>query len=101
MNSSFSTNRKHVRESIKKSLARLQMDYVDILYAHLYDYNTPLEETIRAFHEVIEEGQAFYWATSNWHAEVIFEAIAICEKYNLHKPIGAQNQYSMLVREDL
>jgi len=77
------------------------MDYVDVLYAHMYDWSTPLEEICRAFHEVIEEGQAFYWATSNWEAEVIFETLAICERLNLHKPIGAQNQYSMLVREDL
>ena len=100
-NSSRSTNRKHIRESIKKSLTRLQMDYVDILYAHIHDYETPLEEICRGFHEVIEEGQAFYWATSNWEPEVVYNALAICEKYNLHKPIGAQNQYNMLVRHDL
>lgn len=101
MNSARSTNRKHIKESIKKSLARLQMDYVDILYAHMYDYETPLEEICRGFHEVIEEGDAFYWATSNWEAEVVLEALSICEKYKLHKPIGAQNQYNMLVRKDL
>jgi aryl-alcohol dehydrogenase-like predicted oxidoreductase len=66
MNSSANTNRKHIRESIKKSLNRLQLDYVDVLYAHMHDYDTPLEEICRGFHEVIEEGQAFYWATSNW-----------------------------------
>ena len=65
-NSSSSTNRKHIRESIKKSLDRLQMDYVDILYAHMYDYDTPLEQICRGFSEVIEDGEAFYWATSNW-----------------------------------
>ena len=100
-NSSASTNRKHIKESVKKSLARLQMDYTDIIYAHIYDYDTPLEEICRSFHEVIEDGQAFYWATSNWEPEVIFNALAICEKLNLHKPIGAQNQYSMLVRPDV
>lgn len=98
-NSSSSTNRKHIRESIKKSLDRLQMDYVDILYAHIHDFETPLEEICRGFHEVIEEGQAFYWGTSNWEPEVILEALALCEKLNLHKPIGAQNQYNMLVRK--
>jgi len=65
-NSTITTNRKHIKESIKKSLERLQMDHVDIIYAHIYDYETPLEEICRGFHEVIEEGQAFYWATSNW-----------------------------------
>jgi len=99
INSSLTTNRKHIRESINYSLQRLQLDYVDILYAHFYDANTPLEEICRAFHEVIEEGKSFYWATSNWDAESVFNALAICEKYNLHKPIGAQNEYNMLVRK--
>ena len=98
LNSDTTTNRKHIKESIKKSLTRLQMDYVDVLYAHMHDWSTPLEEICRAFSEVIEDGHAFYWATSNWDAEVVFEALAICEKLNLHKPIGAQNQYSMLIR---
>lgn len=101
MNSSRSTNRKHIKESIKKSLVRLQMDYVDIIYAHLYDYDTPLEEICRAFNEIIEEGSAFYWGTSNWEPEVILKAMGICDKYKLHKPIGAQNQYNMLVRDDV
>ena len=100
MNSQRTLNRKHIRESIKKSLVRLQLDYVDILYAHMYDYDTPLEEICRGFHEVIEEGQAFYWATSNWDPEIIFNALAICEKLNLHKPIGSQNEYHMLKRAD-
>ncbi len=80
---------------------RLQLDYVDILYAHFYDYATPLEEICRGFNEVVEEGLALYWATSNWEPEVVLEALSICERLNLHKPIGAQNQYSMLVRDDL
>lgn len=75
------------------------MDYVDIIYAHLHDHATPLEEICRGFHEVIEEGQAFYWATSNWDPEDVFNALAICERLNLHKPIGAQCQYNMLTRK--
>ena len=54
------------------------MDYVDVLYAHMHDYSTPLEEICRGYHEVIEEGNAFYWATSNWEPEVVFNAIALC-----------------------
>lgn len=77
------------------------MEYVDILYAHLHDYTTPLEEICRAFHEVVEDGQAFYWGTSNWEPEVVLKAIGICDKYKLHRPIGAQNQYNMLVRDDI
>lgn len=48
------------------------MDYVDIVYAHTFDENTPLEQICRAFHEIIEEGYAFYWGTSNWDADKIF-----------------------------
>ena len=49
---------------------------------------------------MIEAGKAFYWATSNWDAESVFNAFAICERLNLHKPIGAQNEYSMLTRKE-
>ena len=101
MNSDRTTNRKHIKESIKKCLERLQVDTVDILYAHLHDHATPLEQICRSFHEVVEEGHAYYWATSNWDAEVVYNALAICEKLNLHKPIGGQNQYNMLVRNEL
>lgn len=82
------------------SLKRLQLDYVDILYAHYFDEETPLEEICRGFHEVVEEGKAIYWATSNWDPESVFNALAICEKYNLHKPIGGQDEYSMLTRKN-
>ena len=99
LNSTLSTNRKHIRESIDQSLARLQLDYVDILFAHFHDDNTPIEEICRGFHEVIEEGKVFYWATSNWDAEHVYNALAVCEKYNLHKPIGTQSQYNMLTRK--
>ena len=72
---------------------------MDILYAHFHDDLTPMEEICRGFHEVIEEGKAFYWATSNWDAEHVFSALAICERLNLHKPIGTQSQYNMLHRK--
>ena len=72
---------------------------MDILYAHFHDDLTPMEETCRGFHEVIEEGKAFYWATSNWDAEHLFYALAVCERLNLHKPIGTQSQYNMLHRK--
>lgn len=73
---------------------------MDILYAHFYDDSTPIEEICRGFHEIIEEGKAFYWATSNWDAESVFNALAVCERLNLHKPIGTQSQYNMLVRTE-
>lgn len=91
-------SRKHIMEAMKNSLARLQLDYVDVVFCHRPDLQTPLEETCRAMHSVIEKGQAFYWGTSEWSADRIAKAIEMCEKLNLHKPIVEQPQYSMLVR---
>lgn len=101
VNSTMSLNRKHIKEAIAKSLQRLDLEYVDVLFAHAFDPDTPLEEIVRAFHEVVESGQSFYWATSNWNADDVYRAFAICEKNNLHKPICAQNQYNMLNRKEM
>lgn len=78
VNSSKTTNRKHVKEAVKGSLKRLQLDYVDVVYAHGYDDDTPIEEICRAFHEIIEDGMTFYWAVSNWDADQIFKAFQTC-----------------------
>jgi aryl-alcohol dehydrogenase-like predicted oxidoreductase len=93
-------SRKHLIEGITNSLKRLQMDYVDVVYCHRPDYDTPLEETCRAMNWIIENGKAFYWGTSMWPADRITKAIEICERLNLHKPITEQPVYS-LVRRDL
>ena len=92
-------SRKHIMEAISAQLKRLQLDYVDVLFCHRPDYETPLEETCRAMHSVIEQGKAFYWGTSEWTADRITKAIEICDKYGLHKPIVEQPQYSMLARQ--
>ena len=68
-------SRKHIIEGTKNSLRRLQMDYIDIVYAHRYDDATPLEEVCRAFSWLIEQGMAFYWGTSEWTVDQIAEAI--------------------------
>ena len=99
INTKGNTNRAHVRSSILNCLKRLQLDYVDVAFAHSYDEQTPIEETCRAFHEIIEEGYCFYWGTSNWNADEVFEAFEVCEEFNLHKPIAAQNQYNMVNRK--
>ncbi|TNV78237.1 hypothetical protein FGO68_gene426 [Halteria grandinella] len=91
-------SRKHIIEGMNNSLARLQLDYADIVFAHRSDAFTPLEETCRAFSWLIDQGKAFYWGTSEWDADTIAEAIQLCEKLNLHKPIAEQCQYNMLVR---
>eukprot|EP00347_Sterkiella_histriomuscorum_P022012 403331992 len=93
-------SRKHIVEGINNSLTRLQMDYVDVLFCHRPDFETPLEETCRAMSWVIDQGKAFYWGTSEWPADRISKAVEICERLNLHKPIVEQPQYSMFVRDN-
>ena len=68
MNRNLITSRKHIIEGTDNALKRLQLDYVDIIYCHLFDPQTSVEEVCRGFNQVIEDGKAFYWATSNWSA---------------------------------
>src|SRR5690349_8244658 len=68
-------SRKHVIEGLEASLERLQLRYVDIVYAHRPDRLTPMEETVRAFNHVIDQGMAMYWGTSEWSADEIAEAV--------------------------
>ncbi|MCC6614342.1 MAG: aldo/keto reductase family protein [Anaerolineae bacterium] len=92
-------SRKHIMESIDKSLMRLGTDYVDIYFCHRPDPNTPVEETARAMHDLVTQGKVLYWGTSEWSGAQIAEAVAVCEKYGLHRPKTEQPQYSMLIRE--
>eukprot|EP00347_Sterkiella_histriomuscorum_P010088 403338722 len=92
-------SRKHIIEGTKASLQRLQMNYVDVIYAHRYDDDVPLEETCRAFSWVIEKGYAFYWGTSEWNQDQIVDAIQYCRAHGLHEPVTEQPQYNMLVRD--
>jgi len=89
----------HIIEGTKASLARLQLDNVDVVFAHRYDVATPLEETVRAFSWVIDHGYAYYWGTSEWTAAQIAEAVGIADRLGLHRPIVEQPQYSLLHRE--
>ena len=97
-NDSF-LSRKHIVEGLKQSLKRLQMDYVDVVFCHRPDKNTPIEETCRAMNYVIDHGMAFYWGTSEWDADQIMLAYKVCEKLNLMRPIVEQTQYNLLHRE--
>jgi aryl-alcohol dehydrogenase-like predicted oxidoreductase len=92
-------SRKHVVEGLKLSLKRLDMDYVDIVYAHRPDRLTPMEETVRAFNYVIENGLAFYWGTSEWSADEISEASGIAKQLGLIAPIVEQPLYNILDRK--
>ena len=91
-------NRKYLLEAIDGSLARLGMDYVDLLYCHRADPSTPIEETVWAMHNIIERGKALYWGTSEWEAADILSAIDIAERHHLHKPIVEQPVYNLFQR---
>lgn len=92
-------SRKHIMESIEKSLDRLAMDYLDIYFCHRPDPETPIRETAQAMHDLVEQGLVHYWGTSEWEASQIAEAYHICDKYGWHLPKTEQPQYSMLYRE--
>jgi voltage-dependent potassium channel beta subunit len=92
-------SRKHIYEGVNNSLKRLQLDYVDLLFCHRADPETPIEETVRAMHQVISQGKALYWGTSEWSAAEIARADAVARQYALTPPSMEQPQYNMLVRE--
>jgi len=92
-------SRKHIIEGTNMALERLGLDYVDLIYAHRPDRNTPIEETVRAFNHLIDTGKAFYWGTSEWNADEIATAWRYAEKLNLIGPVMEQPNYNMLVRE--
>jgi voltage-dependent potassium channel beta subunit len=99
VNEKNTLNRKRLIEGINSSLERLQLDYVDVLYCHRPDKNTPIEETVWAMHNIIEWGKAIYWGTSEWSAAEIVEAIAIAERHHLHKPVVEQPEYNLFERK--
>ena len=92
-------SRKHIVEGVDAALQRLQTDYVDLVFAHRPDIHTPIEETVRAFDHVINQGKAFYWGTSEWSASQIMEAFAIARREHLIPPQMEQPQYHMFHRE--
>ena len=92
-------NRKRLLEAIDGSLTRLQLDYVDLVFCHRPDPNTPIEETVWAMHDIVLRGKALYWGTSEWSAAEIMEAWQIADKHHLHKPTMEQPQYNMFNRQ--
>jgi voltage-dependent potassium channel beta subunit len=91
-------NRKYLLNAIEGSLRRLQLDYVDLVYCHRPDPNTPIEETVWAMHDMIERGRALYWGTSEWSAAEIVEAWQIAERHHLRKPVTEQPEYNLFHR---
>ena len=91
-------SRKHVMESCHASLRRLQTDYVDLYQAHRFDYETPLEETLRAFDDLVRQGKVLYVGVSEWTSPQIREAVRIADELGFDRLVSNQPQYSMLWR---
>lgn len=91
-------SRKHIMESIDRSLERIGTDYLDLYFCHRWDENTPLLETIRAMDDLIHQGKVLYWGTSEWTGEQIQQASDLAAEHGLYPPQVEQPQYSLLVR---
>ena len=91
-------SRKHIMESVNASLKRLQTDHIDLYQFHRFDYETPLEESLSAFDDLIRQGKVFYIGFSEWSATEINSALKIQEKMSYNKFVSSQPQYSMLWR---
>jgi voltage-dependent potassium channel beta subunit len=94
-------SRKHIIEGIEAALARLQLDYVDLVFCHRPDIHTPIEETVRAMNYLLNQGKAFYWGTSEWSIEQIMQAYHIARREHLIPPTMEQPQYNMFHRKRL
>lgn len=92
-------SRKHVTEACHAALKRLQVDYLDLYFCHRPDIDTPIEETVRAMHNLITQGKVLYWGTSEWSAQQLTEAYAVARAHNLTPPTMEQPQYNMFVRQ--
>ncbi len=91
-------SRKHIFESINASLRRLGTDYVDLYQAHRFDYATPLEETLRAFDDLVRQGKVLYVGVSEWRADEISEALRIADDLGFDRIVSNQPQFSLLWR---
>ncbi|MET7337781.1 aldo/keto reductase family protein [Nonomuraea sp. NPDC005650] len=91
-------SRKHITESINGSLRRLQTDYVDLYQAHRFDYETPLEETLKTFDDLVRQGKVLYVGVSEWNADQIAQALKIADEMGFDRIVSNQPQYSMLWR---
>ncbi len=99
INTTETLNRKYLLQAIGPSLDRLGLEFVDLIYCHSPDPETPIEETVWAMHNIVSRGQALYWGTSNWSAEAIRDAVDVAERHHLHKPVVEQPQYNLQHRD--
>jgi voltage-dependent potassium channel beta subunit len=91
-------NRKYLIQAVDRSLERFGLDFLDIVYCHRPDPNTPIEETVWALSDVIASGKALYWGTSEWSADEIRAACEVAERHHLRKPVVEQPQYNLFTR---
>jgi voltage-dependent potassium channel beta subunit len=92
-------NRKYLNQAIDGSLERFGLDFVDLVFCHRADPKTPIEETVWAMSDMISQGKALYWGTSEWNADEIRAAYDIADRHHLHKPVTEQPQYNILWRD--
>mgnify|MGYP001323311002 FL=1 len=92
-------SKKHIHDACNNTLKRLQVEYLDLYYCHRPDPETPIEETVYAMNDLINQGKIMYWGTSEWSAAEIDYAFKISEKYNLRGPTMEQPQYNLLFRD--
>ncbi len=92
-------NRKYLMQAIDGSLERFGLDFLDLIYCHRADPDTPIEETVWAMSDIVSSGKALYWGTSEWTADEIRAAWEIAERHHLHKPVMEQPEYNLLNRD--
>ena len=92
-------NRKYLMQAIDGSLRRFGLDHIDLIYCHRPDPQTPVEETARAMSDIIDQGKALYWGTSEWPADDIRAAWAVADRHGWHKPVMEQPQYNLFHRK--
>ncbi len=94
-------SRKHVTDACHAALRRLRVDYLDLYFCHRPDVDTPIEETVRAMHDLIAQGKVLYWGTSEWSAQQITEAHSAAREWNLTPPTMEQPQYNLFERQKI
>jgi voltage-dependent potassium channel beta subunit len=98
VNEKNTLNRKKLREGIDGALKRFGLDYLDLVFCHRPDPETPMEEIVWSMHMMVESGKALYWGTSEWAADQLADAYGIAERHHLHKPQMEQPQYNLFAR---
>ena len=99
VNEENTLNRKYLMQAIDGSLKRFGLDFIDLVFCHRPDPETPIEETVRAMHDIITSGKALYWGTSEWSAAQIKEAVEVADRHHLYRPQMEQPQYNLFWRK--